>query len=445
MRARLALLALLVVLSGCAGTFTAERPVQESPATPTAGGAPATTATPDAPTATPDGTTAASSPVEPTATPTPRPPTPTPRDAGKVEVAGLPLSFDEEQVYRDVVTMQGQSYESAPAVDLRVKETPAPSRTSQVWDVSEFMLLWGFDPSALGNTDIAGLTIRDRVFLYAEPVPNRTGRMAVLAHEYTHVLQHETDAFSRTSQGVRRGEGSTDRVYLAVVEGAASYVQRRYVARHLDEEPRNRTWATYSGNRTRFGAYAVAPYYFGERYVDRRIDDPANVSSVYRRPPTTTEQVIHGYAPGEEPARPLAVDVDAGDDWFRTDERVRGELFVRLVLESELSRERAAEAAAGWGADRVVTVEDSETGTLGHAWVLRWDSPGEAEEFAGAMTDYLDARGETAGDRWTDGDTTFGLRWVDDETVVVVAGPDRFVDAASVESEDGDVTVRVGG
>jgi hypothetical protein len=438
MRARLVLLALVVVLSGCAGTFTAERPVQESPATPTAGGTPATTATPD-------GTTAASSSGTSTATPTPRPPTPTPRDAGKVDVAGLPLSFDEEQVYRDVVTMHGQSYESAPTVDLRVKETPAPRRTSQVWDASEFMLLWGFDPSALGNTSIAGLTIRERVFVYAEPVPTRTGRMAVLAHEYTHVLQHETDAFARTSQGVRRGEGSTDRVYLAVVEGAATYVQRRYVARHLDDEPRNRTWATYSANRTRFGAYAVAPYYFGERYVDRRLDDPANVSSVYRRPPTTTEQVLHGYGPREEPARPLDVDAESGDDWFRTDERVRGELFARLVLEGELPRERAAEAAAGWGADRVVTFEDTGTDTVGHAWVLRWDSPAEAEQFAGAMADYLDARGETAGDRWTDGDTTFGLRWVDDETVVVVAGPERFVDAASVEGGDGEVTVRVGG
>lgn len=441
MRARLVVLALVVVLSGCTGAFTAERPVEQSPSTPTADGTPAATtapATTDAPTGTTNGASGT-----PTATPTPRPPTPTPREAGKVRVSGLPLSFDEEQVYRDVVALHGQSYESAPGVDLRVKETPSPARTSQVWDASEFMLLWGFDPSALGNTSIAGLAIGDRVFLYAEPVPSTSGRMSVLAHEYTHVLQHDADAFTRTRRGVRRGEGSTSRVYIGVVEGTATYVQRRYVARHLEVEPRNRTWATYSANRSRFGTYAVAPYYFGERYVDQRIDSAANVSSVYERPPTTTEQLIHGYGPREEPARPLEVDADGEGDWFGFDKRVRGELFVRLVLEGELSRERAAEAAAGWGADRVVTFEDTETETVGHAWVLRWDSPAESEEFVAAMTDYLDARGESAGDRWVDGDTTFDLRRVDDETVVVVAGPDRFVDATSVAGGDGEVTVAV--
>jgi hypothetical protein len=425
--------ALALAVAGCAGGFAPGGPASDTPtATPTPDG--------DTPTA-----TAAAGTATPTATATERPPTPTPRTAGKVSVAGLPLSFDEEQVYRDVVELHGRTYDDAPAVDLRVKPAPSPSRAEQVWDTSGFMLLWGFDDSELGETSIAGLAIQNRVFLYADPVPTERGRKSVLAHEFTHVLQHDTGAFQRSYRGIREGDGNARRVYLAVVEGTATYAQNRYVETNLTGTPTPTTWAAYTENRSRFGTYVVAPYYFGPRYVAQRVDSVANLSAVYDDPPTTTEQVLHGYGPDEEPARPLAVDADASTDegFYLTDRRTRGELFVRLVLEGQLDADRAADAAAGWGNDRVLAFDEVAGDGSAHAWLLRWDSAGEADEFAAAMGDYLDARGDRSGDRWTDDGTTFDVRRAGDETVVVLAGPDRFLDATSVDGTDGDVTVSV--
>jgi hypothetical protein len=113
------------------------------------------------------------------------------------------------------------------------------------------------------------------------------------------------------------------------------------------------------------------------------------------------------------------------------------------VLEGRLEGDRAAAAAAGWGADRLIQFDHRDHDTA-YAWVLRWDDPDEADEFAAAMTDYLDARGDRTAGHWTDGDATFALHRVDDETVVVLAGPEPFVDNATATGSNADVTVTVG-
>lgn len=460
MRAGGALLALLVVLAGCASPAPTDLIGTDAPATadgtttPTAAG----TATP---TATVEGATSGSSSPSPSPsdsaspsqsnspsssrTDTPRPPTPTPRTEGKVAVSGYPLDVDEESLYRTVVEMHGLAYETAPAVELQVKERAAPSRTDSVWETSAFMELWGFDASEMRRTSIAGLAVGTRVFLYVEPVQTKDGRRSVLAHEYTHVLQHHTDAFRQVKSGVRAGDGNTRRVYLAVTEGSATYVERRYADVHLNVSRERRSWAGFTRNRSRFGTYVVAPYFFGPRYVGQRIDSVEELSAVYERPPRTTEQVIHGYDPDEEPARPLTIRTEesASTGWHLDDERVRGELFVRLALAGELERERAAAAAAGWGSDRVLSYATTGSDERAHAWVLRWDDTSEADEFAAAIGDYLDARADRASDRWVDGETVFDLRWAGEETVVVLAGPDRFVDDVTVTGSNDAVSVSV--
>jgi len=449
MRGRVALLALAVVLAGCAGAFTTERPGTEPSATPSAGAATPTPTSGPPPTAGPT-TGATTGPATPTpaATPTGRPPTPTPRRADRVTVAGRPLAFDEEAVYRTVLAMHGRSYDDAPPVELTVKPRPSSARTDGVFETTPFLRLWGFDASAANDTAIAGLALRRQVYLYTETVPSPTEQRVVLAHEYAHVLQYDTDAFGRVQAGVREGDGNRRQVYVAVVEGAASYVGARYAAGQPDVPARDRSWAAFTDGRSRLGTYLVAPYFFGERYVRGRIDDPANLSAVYDRPPTTTEQVIHGYEPGEEPARPLSVATETPEDSGLVTETAhpRGELFVRVLLEGQLARDRAARAAAGWGADRLVVVRNATApgADPGYAWVLRWDDADEAEEFAAAMGTYLDRRGTRTDGRWTAGNATFDLRRVNPETVAVVAGSASFVDGVAVRGTDADVTVAVG-
>lgn len=424
------LASLLVVLAGCAAPFGTTE-------TPTPGTTPAPTASP----------TDSPSVATPTPTPSSTPEatsTPTTRTYGKVTVEGRELSFDPEPVYRRVVELHGMSYAEAPPITVHVTDRYEPGPEEQLWEQTEFKRLWGLDRSEASNTSVAGLARGRDVYLYAETVNGPTARESVLAHEFAHVVQHETDAFARIYGSVRAsGPSNARQLYRGTVEGTATFVQSRYAARHLDRTPVGTTWASYRQDRSLFGAYAVAPYFFGQRYVRERVDAVTELDAVYDDPPRTTEQLVHGYAPGEEPPRRLTVDARTGDVWSVDDRRVKGELFVRVVLEDELSSDRAADAAAGWGADTLVVFDDGVY--TGHAWALRWDSPAEAEEFAAALTAYLDRRGERRDGAWHDDGDAFDLRRVGDDTVVVVLGDPGFVEDATVEGTDGDVTVRTDG
>lgn len=104
----------------------------------------------------------------------------------------------------------------------------------------------------------------------------------------------------------------------------------------------------------------------------------AEVDKVWKRPPVTTEQVLHldKYDSAEAP---LAVPVPGPpssehelilhDTW--------GEQNLRLVFEEWLPREKAEEAARGWGGDRIVTYNSERGGVT--IWHLRGDDAAAAE------------------------------------------------------------------
>jgi len=86
------------------------------------------------------------------------------------------------------------------------------------------------------------------VFLYLAPLDSTERRMTTLAHEYTHVLQHDTGAFQRTYRGIRTGDGNARRVYLAVIDRAGEgdyYVDCRRsepASAALDDDLARRLW-----------------------------------------------------------------------------------------------------------------------------------------------------------------------------------------------------------
>ncbi len=271
--------------------------------------------------------------------------------------------------------------------------------------------------------------------------PNETWSAAltevVLAHEFVHALQYQHGVHGRVGD-----PGAVSMADRAVIEGAATYVQRAYAGRYLDDAPR---LVRPFNDSTPYRKLQFAQYSLGGRYYEARIDDPAAVDRVYEDPPTTTEQLLHGYAPGEEPPRELSVEVDA--EGYRTDRRTtRGELAVNVVLSTELSDERAWRAAAGWGADELVRFRQLPgPEEEGYAWVLRWDSPAEAGEFREAVAAFLDRRGNRSDGRWTGPDHAYRVDPVAEETVVLLVGTDGFVEAASASGTAGEVTVEISG
>ena len=399
-RQTLAALALVAatVLAGC-GTLG-------GPGSPTAAPEPASTAT-DAGTSTPDGTAATTTPAS------------TPRE---VPVYG-DLPVNATLVWERVESMFPGEYE-APTV------TVLDGRSGG--HVNPFAAHLGLGEGSNSTTaDVGGgyVFYNDRVQI----VPRNgspTEIERVLAHEYVHAIQYQTDFVARES-GIAR----------VITEGSAVYAENVYTLEYFGFSTIERRCEGYR-NGTPYERYAAQPYCFGGQYFAETLDSPAELLSSEIALPNTSEQVLHPEST-EAPTNLTVVD-ETPTDWSTPASMNRkGELFVRTVLGVELPEQRAVDAAEGWGNDRLLEVTGD---TEGYIWVLRWDTDDDATEFESAFSDYLDERGNETVGGWHVDEERYRLRSPDDRTVAVVTGNESFVDTAAITTgENGNVTVSASG
>lgn len=466
---------LLLVLAGCSvgygGTDTTGTtvPVSEPTATPTATGGTTDTVT-------------LTDTVTPTGTPSPTPTfpqptataiaTPTPRDAqgsggfgglfggsgeASITVQGGELPFDPTLVYDRTSRLLGTD---APGPDtVQLLDT-----TGNTTRPPEFRRLLGLERNVTEVEAVAFVVGPRTVYVNRDLTDRPAFLEHVLAHEFTHVVQFRRGYIGRLTAATASGPDGRF-ASTAVIEGSATYAEDRY-------------WLAYMVNRSGAGRrpgrdverryrnsdgaarYALAPYWFGYRYLEARVDSPADLSAVYADPPLTSEQVLHPNA-SDEPV-PLRVELrgETTGTWQETFAPPRGrvgEAFLRVALATELGDDRAARAAAGWGNDTRIAF-NNESGARGYAWVLRFDDAANASEFDDAVAEYLSERtgdGPLADDRtgrqWTttlDGrPVAYRLRRTDGRTAVLLLGTPAFVDAdtTSVREENGRVVVATDG
>ncbi|MFC4406619.1 hypothetical protein [Haloarchaeobius iranensis] len=417
--------ALLVVLAGCGA--------QEVTRSPTA------TATPDQSTTT----------EQPSAGPT---------DAqggdtdAEIRYRGEGLSFAAAPVFDRVESLLGVTAEPPTEVSVEnastwfgtnVTERRAPTGTSR------FGALVGVETagsySDLRGTPNGATSPFGGVTLY----PGNGSPAAlevVLAHEFVHVVQFQRNQVSAVRRNV--GGTSTDARWTArsIVEGVAVWTETRYVETDGLDAPTGgeRTATLYAeatpGTPFRHGQGA---YRFGYDYVRNNSPGLDGVEGLYERPPTTSEQVLHGLAPGSEPPAELYVRTIAeGATWRGSATDTLGEAYARVVLENGVSVPASVEAAAGWGNDRLVTYRERPTANASFVWVTRWDTAADATEFRDAMNATFDAGGERTGDRWRlDGDVRATTARPDDATVVVTVGRPGLLDALAVSLDGSTVAL----
>jgi len=110
-----------------------------------------------------------------------------------------------------------------------------------------------------------------------------------------------------------------------------------------------------------------------------------------------------------------------------------------------VSGPRAAAGAEGWGADRVMTFQNQSYGDAykyGYAWTIRFDNASEQDEFRTIFQDWLESRGPvTDGVYEMDEDHTYRMIEISDETVVVLAGHQRFTTQTVATGNTSHVTV----
>ena len=113
-------------------------------------------------------------------------------------------------------------------------------------------------------------------------------------------------------------------------------------------------------------------------------------------------------------------------------------MTIRSALGTELSPDRAAAAATGWGTDRLLVFQHGRNGSR-WGWVLvtRWDTPAETDDLAAALDTFATARA-------ADSSYSFRTTSLDDRTVALVFGDPAYVERASVTATGGAVSVTVG-
>jgi hypothetical protein len=333
--------------------------------------------------------------------------------SGGVVVERGTLDVPVNRTFERVQTMVGVDLAGARVV---VRDLSS-YKTTNYGNVPFFSVL-GVRGASLDTSEPAGLTTFDSQ-VYISPASAGPQRVEqVVAHEFVHVGQIR-DGMVPWFGGLSLTQVSLDErlARRGLVEGGAVYVTDAYTERYLSGVQLQSASVAEgyadgpTGNRLVWGQY-----HFGYQYVAATIDAPE-----------TTENVLH--PEDRDELVPLDVDVDTATEEFRqTDSRTgrAGELVTRIVLREETTRRTAIEASTGWGNDRILTFTDGVDEQF--AWVTRWDSERDAEEFERAARELeTDAYG-------------YDLRVerLDADTVVVFGGTEEFLAEASVS---GNVTV----
>jgi len=135
-------------------------------------------------------------------------------------------------------------------------------------------------------------------------------------------------------------------------------------------------------------------YQAGPAFVGRALAGggwPA-VDALYDDPPASTEQILHPARYFETRDAPVAIALGGTealvrDGWTPVLEDTLGEVFVRVIAERTLPRERAAAVAEGWGGDRLRALAHGDDLVL--VWMTAWDTPDDADEWATAIPTLL--------------------------------------------------------
>jgi hypothetical protein len=127
--------------------------------------------------------------------------------------------------------------------------------------------------------------------------------------------------------------------------------------------------------------------YVRKRYPWSKIDD------AYRHAPDSTEQIIHPekFFAHEPPVWIKATQLRMlGSGKKPVHEDTMGELQIRLFLSIVGGAKNAADAAAGWGGDRIVAYRAPSGEGYQIVWLTDWDTEADAIEFAQAAKPAMD-------------------------------------------------------
>jgi hypothetical protein len=218
----------------------------------------------------------------------------------------------------------------------------------------------------------------------------------VLVHELTHALDDQHFGIDPDLE-----DEEAVLAYDALVEGDATAVEYRYVdslsAAEQQQAADEEGAATgHRGDYDPLADLADFPYVDGPDFIDALVaaGGQARVDDAFRRPPTTSAEILHPdrYLAGQGRAPVPEVTPDGRD----VDDGVVGEYLLGLVLAETVPQDQADRATAGWAGDRYVEWRSGRRYCVRTTVAL--DSAADVAELSVALRDWAaDHRGATVG------------------------------------------------
>ncbi|WP_406696845.1 hypothetical protein V5E97_38245 [Singulisphaera sp. Ch08] len=229
----------------------------------------------------------------------------------------------------------------------------------------------------------------------------------VIAHELTHALADQNFNLDKMQSAIK-GDDDRDLALSALIEGEATLTM--FGAQMEDwtgvEAPKmpaaglDRVFSLMMPFMPMAGGASlreapvvlsetmIFPYLRGLVFCAHLTNEGgwSALSEAYRRPPLSTEQILHPEKYKEKPDPPTAIDLgklEAGEGWKELGRNVVGEMQLGILLR----RHGGKKAAAGWDGDRFAVFEGPND-RLGLVWFSTWDSGEDAREFERGYTDF---------------------------------------------------------
>lgn len=226
----------------------------------------------------------------------------------------------------------------------------------------------------------------------------------LVAHEVTHALADQH--FDLTAYIDPAGNADAAGARKAFVEGEAMIVGVQVVLRQpmkrvayaprAERPAEDAEWAQLPAvlKRQILFEYLDGMNFAGAVY---RSGGTRALDNAYRRPPASSEQILHPekYLRGDDMPVPVTFEADplvfAG--LTRIDDDTMGEIGILALLEAPLGEAGARLTAAGWGGDRFRLYRDAaRPDAVGFVWRTVWDTPADQVEFTSNLAEALGRR-----------------------------------------------------
>jgi hypothetical protein len=222
----------------------------------------------------------------------------------------------------------------------------------------------------------------------------------VLAHELSHALADQTFNLGRfIRQGRNSDDGATAR--LAVMEGQATWLMSEYLARRNGQSLKDSPslvammsklsdsgagqYPVFESQPLYLRSTLVFPYTKGMLFQNAvfQRDGQWSFVEVFRRPPLSTQQILHPdrYFENVKPTQPELPDPRLPRGYKGLIGGALGELEHQILLEQYAGKEAAAAIAPHWRGCTFELRENRKAGRVILLYAVEWDSEESARRY----------------------------------------------------------------